>query len=480
MKKLLVCLFLFTMNIVWAQTERNERNSNSLLLSSSISITIGGAFVVNGSFPALPTERLDQFITRTYSEVKTELAKDPALANESALMKDKKLNFALRDIKLKRATGEEFSIDLKKFRLNGDFKNNPYLKNDDVIIFPPLDMDRNFVSIFGAVNKPVKFQFVEGDKFSDAIEFAQGVSNAYEKIEGYEITRLSYDGNSEQVLKYTIDQNMSLQQGDRIRVVADETSKKDFKVLVLGEVNRPGTVSITKNNTTLKEVINKAGGFKPTADLRIAELIRGSSIYSEFSKQIQALASEREEEAMNILWRTLIQPEEEDDLLMQRMSYLAEEDTIYFKVDDKMRLYRGNASINFTDLTDPQSEASNYLVKDGDLIIIPEKNDMIYVFGQIPMTGFIKYQEGKDYQFYINQAGGYGQEAKDEVFVIKGRTRNWLSTDENKNIKIEPGDYIWVPKKAPKTFKYYLDRISAVMGVVGSIATVILLVVSLK
>jgi len=471
---------LIAANVVWAQMDRTERSSTDLLMSGSISVTIGGSFIVTGSFPALPVERLDQFVTRIYNEVKAEMAKEPVIETESAVLREKRLTFAQRNIVLKRANGEELIIDLKKFRLNGEFVNNPYLKNDDVIIFPPLDMERNFISVYGAVNKPTKFQFVEGDKISDAIEFAQGLNKAYENIEGIEITRLDYNGNKEEILKYSLNENVALKRGDRIRFIADESSKRDFKVLVLGEVNRPGTVSITKNNTTLKDVISKAGGFKPTADLRIAELLRGSSIYTEFSKEIQALASEREEEAMNILWRTLVQPEEEDDLLMQRMSYLAEEDTTYFKVDDKMRLYRGNASINFTDLSDPQSDASNYIVKDGDLIIIPEKNDMIYVFGQIPMTGFIKYQEGKDYNYYINLAGGRGQEAKDEAFVIKGRTRNWISTEEHDNINLEPGDYIWVPKKAPKTFKYYLDRVSAVMGVVGSIATVILIVVSLQ
>ena len=41
-----------------------------------------------------------------------------------------------RGLILKNANGEEIIIDLAKFRVNGDFINNPYLKNDDVIIFP--------------------------------------------------------------------------------------------------------------------------------------------------------------------------------------------------------------------------------------------------------------------------------------------------------------------------------------------------------
>ena len=53
-----------------------------------------------------------------------------------------------------------------------------------------------------------------------------------------------------------------LKKGDRIRVLADETQRKDFKVLTLGEFMMPGFIPIKKEHTTLKEVVDKAGGFK--------------------------------------------------------------------------------------------------------------------------------------------------------------------------------------------------------------------------
>ena len=55
---------------------------NELSDISLISVTIGGSFIVNGSFPASMTERLDDFITRIYNEYK-QSALTAARDNES-------------------------------------------------------------------------------------------------------------------------------------------------------------------------------------------------------------------------------------------------------------------------------------------------------------------------------------------------------------------------------------------------------------
>jgi protein involved in polysaccharide export with SLBB domain len=481
MKRILLkslCALLFITTLSKAQLEEDEKSSSSFnLFKGTISVTIGGSFIVNGSFAAMPTERVDQFITRIFNETKVQKVKENALSPINEILKEKDFRYADRNILLKRVNGESIILDLKKFRLNGDFINNPYLKNDDVIVFSPLDMERNFVSIMGAVNNPNKFQYVENDKLSDAIEFAQGLNKAYEKIEKVEITRLSYDGQKDNTITLNVNDNVLLQRGDRIRVIADETSKRDFTVLVLGEVNIPGNIPITKNNSTLKEVIEKTGGFKSSADLIRTELIRGSTLFSNSLKQIQSLPAEQKKEALDNLYTTLVLPEIKEDFLMQRMSYLTEEDTLYFKIDDQLRLLRGNAAINFREFGKADSNIDSFIVNDGDIIIVPEKNDLVYVFGQVPKTGYIMYEKGKDYNYYIQLAGGLGQEAKDELFVIKGKTRNWIRVDEDKKVEIEPGDFIWVPKKTPKDFKYYVNIITPITSVVGTLVTIAILIV---
>ena len=47
------------------------------------------------------------------------------------------------------------------------------------------------------------------------------------------------------------------------------------------------------------------------------------------------------------------------------------------------------STIDFTKLNNPNSEASKYLVKDNDVIIIPSKDSSVYVFGQVLSHGHI-------------------------------------------------------------------------------------------
>ena len=275
MKRIFLIVVLFT-SICFAQSDYSSKLDDNLLSLQKISVTVGGDFFVNGSFPALSTERVDDFLTRLFNEsrqVALTAVKDRISLSE---VKREFENFALRDIKIKRIDGTELIVDLAKFRLNGDFSNNPYLRNNDVIIIPKLDLELNFVEVDGAINKPGKIQYTIGDKLSDIIFLSLGINEAYEDVNNAQISRLSYDGTKEENFVVEISQDFELKRGDRIKILAEETRKRDFKVLVVGEVLNPGYVPITKDNTTIKEVISKVGGFRPNADLNRAELIKGT------------------------------------------------------------------------------------------------------------------------------------------------------------------------------------------------------------
>ncbi|MCU7496361.1 MAG: hypothetical protein HF314_08640 [Ignavibacteria bacterium] len=426
------------------------------------SVTVGGAFVVNGTFTALPFERVDQFITRLFNQYKVQALNNLSDPGSIEMVSQKLESFSRRNILLKRNNGEEIVLDLDKFHLTGDFKNNPFLKNDDVLIFSRLDIEKDFVSVDGAVNNPVKFPFIEGDRLSDALLFARGISKVYENVTKAEIMRSNYYGTKDESIVVDVNSDIPLKRADRIRILANETGRKDYKVLVIGEVFRPGYISITKDNTTVKDIISKAGGFKPSASLINSELIRGVNTYEMLKK--------------SMLNKNNVEVE---TLMMERMSYLTEDDTSTFKIDDQLRLIRGNGLVDFTKLATDTTQ-SNFRVKDGDVIIVPQEEELVYIYGQISSPGYLAFEKGKDVNYYIQKAGGLGELAKDvdEISVIKARTRRWVPVTD-KNLEIEPGDYIWVPKKIPRTFAWYFDRymtrVGAVASIVGSIVTVILL-----
>jgi protein involved in polysaccharide export with SLBB domain len=470
MKKnfLVFYLVLFFTGVISAQSGTVQPNTSLGDLSSvlsGISVTIGGSFIVNGTFPAAATERVDQFVTRIYNQAKIEnlsLARD---GGTFKMLQEQFGDYAKRHIKLVSQNGEVRYLDLLKFRLTGDYSQNPYLKNGDVLIFPKLDLERNFVEINGAVNNPTKFQFVEGDKLSDAILFAQGINKAYDNVRYAEISRLNADGTQHSIIKVKISDDVPLKVGDRIRILAEETYRKDYYVTVEGEVKTPGTIFITKDSTTIYDVIKEAGGFTPKADLANALILRGNYLFNTSIRNTPQEILRRQFFSNNI-----------DLMMMQRMANISQEDSLFFLVDNRLRLSRGNINVDFTKVLDPTSKDSKVLVRNGDYIYVPKKQNLVYVFGQVMNPGYTEYKPGEKYDYYIRLAGGLGKTARGDVYLIKNKTRAWIELTEEENYEIEPGDLIWAPKSPYRDFDYYLQRVSTYTSIVGSIATVILLI----
>jgi polysaccharide biosynthesis/export protein len=478
MKRLLSSLVLFILVInVDAQINSglNLNSNNNMLQMGTINVTIGGEFVVTGTYPALITERVDAFITRMYDQTKQDELK---ATNDPEVMKqiDKNLNnYVLRNITLKRASGEVLKLDLQKFRLDGDFSNNPYLKNDDLIIFPQPDLEHNSFTVSGAVNNPGKFFYVEGDHLQDALELAQGINKAYENVNEVEIHRLNFDGNKLDIIHSDINSNPPIERGDGIIVVAKESQKKGFSIIVAGEVNNPGRIPITKNSTTINEVINQAGGLKDDASLKRSKLYTGNSLPilldNFYGIKINNGPNILDKNLNNFLLRF-------QNYWMYRMSNVDELDSTYFFMENELRVLLERGPVDFTKINDTTSNVSKYIVKDGDVIVIPEKEKTVYVFGQVTKPGKVNYVEGKDFDYYLNEAGGTGKYARTDIMLIKAATREWIPID-NDNAIIEEGDYIYVPRTLSKSFNYYVKTAGLYFSIIGSIATVVLLIVNL-
>jgi len=410
-------VFIFFTQLVFAQSEDDSNSKQSVVPKIiPITVTIGGDFIVTGSFSAFPTQRVDHFITQIFLEAKKEAL---SLTNEIVYTKriiEEIDKYSLRNILLKRADGTERKIDLEKFRITGNFDDNPYLLYDDVLIFPAIDITKDYVAINGAVNKPRTIQFVEGDKLSDAILFSMGISKAYENVEKAEITRQSYDGKSEQLIIVSIKDDFELKRGDRIRIIA----RGDAAELLL-----------EKDGIT---------------ELEMKDIER------------------------RLRW---------SNFEMGRLSNLTVEDTSLFLIDNELRFFNQIGNLDFSNLQDSNSEAGNFIVKDGDLILVPEFENIVNIFGQVPNSGKYNFVKGYDYKYYIKKAGGFSEFAEeDEVILIKGKGKNWIPVVDEENIVIEPGDFIWVPKEPQRTLEYYLRQASIIAGILGPIATIIVILVT--
>ncbi|PID58150.1 MAG: hypothetical protein CR986_07985 [Ignavibacteriae bacterium] len=486
-KQILIFLFLFSV-VLNAQISQDDLSSllksgNSYNLNQ-ITVTIGGEFLVNGSFSASSTERVDQLVTRIYNTAKTAImsqvsniaSNNTDQENSMVEVKYNTDDFALRNIEIIHQDGKKEIIDLAEFRLTGKFENNPYLIEGDLILFPPYDMENNSVTISGAVNKPTTFQFVEGDDLQKALFFARGINKGYKNVNKAEIYRLTDNGQTEDIIEVDLASNIKLQAGDRIRVLYKEKNNLNDKVLVLGEVENPGYIPIGKNSTRLKDVIKRAGGFTENASLKFAELFRGYDSYYALKKESIEKAFENQEISI---------PEKVSLMNFNGLEYykmfrdagLTYSNRGTFNIDLALRRSEGVSLVDFTRLEDENSKESNYILKDGDVILIPKITNEVYVWGAVAQIGGYAFNSNYSVEDYINQAGGLTDIAYgiDEIYLIKGKSRNWINVYDNDNYKVEPGDFIYVNKEIPRDFQFYLGRIATYAAIVGSVTTVIIL-----
>ena len=165
--------------------------------------------------------------------------------------------------------------------------------------------------------------------------------------------------------------------------------------------------------------------------------------------------------------------------LMDRMSNADELSLGYLNLENELRVVMNGGPVNFSDLDNPNSEVSKYIVKDGNVIIIPRNDNKVHVFGQVANPGDYEYSQGKDYKYYIDKAGGLGNYATGDIMLIKAASREWLPVDSD-SAKVEVGDYLFVPRSLSHSFNYYLGMTQTFLSIIGSAATLILLILQFK
>ena len=83
---------------------------------------------------------------------------------------------------------------------------------------------------------------------------------------------------------------------------------------------------------------------------------------------------------------------------------------------------------------------------DGDRLIVPRFNHTVRISGDVNAPNTVAYDEGKDYTYYIKQAGGFGDRAKKRNTYIIYQNGTMAMAKES---KIEPGCEVVVPTKTP-------------------------------
>lgn len=166
----------------------------------------------------------------------------------------------LRNIKVYRGGKQVTVVDVYEYILNGRLAGNIRLQENDVIVVGPYDC---LVGIQGNVKRPMFYEMRPNESVSTIVKYAGGFTgDAYKK--SVRLVRKS----GERYSVHTVDEfdlaTFKLADGDAI-TVDGMINRYENMVEVKGAVFRPGQFELGKGITTVRSLIENAGGLTEDA-----------------------------------------------------------------------------------------------------------------------------------------------------------------------------------------------------------------------
>ncbi len=358
-----------------------------------------------------------------------------------------------RNIKINSKDGSKNNYDYLSFLRLGDFSQNPFLKDGDVII---IDRINKMITINGLVKYPAHYEFKENETLASIINLAGGLLFNARK-DSIELIRFAEDSKTQFSKYYTYDyiQNnlIPLFNGDQVLVRELPEFFIPQYVTINGKVRYPGFYKIIKDKTKLTEIIKEAGGFLEDASLADATLSRTDV-------------------------ETKKDPEFERIKLIPRAD-MTDDEYDYYK--SKSRQRSGKVVTDFEKLFKENILSEDIILRTGDEINVPEKKNYITLIGQVVNPGNIIYQPGLKVEDYIQLAGGFSWRAlENDVRVVKVNTGEWIDSDDID--QLEPGDTIWILENppGPKFWSVFTTSLSVLGQVAAVIAATVAVIIATR
>lgn len=357
-------------------------------------------------------------------------------------------------------TLEVLGVDVEGI-MSGRLADVP-LRNEDVLYIPSRTdaMALQTLTIHGEVQFPGIYRYAENETIEDFIMQAGGPTEAASLVK-VDVSRRFIDPYATET-KDTLAQTFSfqikdgfvidgtpgftLQPYDEVYVRRSPGYSVQQNVTLEGEVLFAGTYTLTKKNQRLSEIIKEAGGLSKTAYANGARLIR--------QRTAEELARQ--------------------EALLQAARRSSGKDSIDVSKIDVGPTYPVGIELDKA-LEKPGSDADIVLRK-GDHIIVPEYTGTVKINGEVMYPNTTSFMEGKNLKYYINQAGGFNDNAKKSQTYIIYMNGNVAKADRKH--KPQPGCEIVVPTKN-RGNKLTTAEVLAIGTTTASISTMIATLVNL-
>ena len=359
-------------------------------------------------------------------------------------------------------TTEILPVDIRSI-MSGTSPNIALRKNDILYIPSIHDLsDRGDITVHGEVARPDSYPYADNMTLEDLIIQAGGLREAASTVR-VDVTRRVRNPRSTAdsdtigrmftfALKdgFVIDgqPGFVLQPYDEVYVRRSPSYQAQQNVKVEGEILFEGNYALTSREERLSDLVDKAGGATSYAYLRGAKLTRVAN----------ADEKKRMADVIRLMRRQL------GEEMMDSLG-IDVEDTFTVGID----LERA--------LRDPRS-SSNIVLREGDVISIPKNTNTVTINGAVMVPNTVSYSEGKDIDYYLNQSGGYSDNAKKSKKFIVYMNGEVTRVKGNGKKQIEPGCEIIVPSKSKRRTNVgeilgYATSFSSLGMMIASIANLI-------
>jgi protein involved in polysaccharide export with SLBB domain len=178
--------------------------------------------------------------------------------------------------------------------LSGQFDKYEPTTGDEVFVNEVLNRYKNRVTISGALFRPGEYELDNGLTLKGLIQKTEGLKEDAFLNRGY-IIRLKEDLSTEMLTFNTSEilsgksSDIKLKREDKITIPSIFDLKEEYKLSINGEVRNPGVFDFAEN-TTLEDIIIRAGGFREGATpkrIEVARRVRSANLLSDTTQIAQ-------------------------------------------------------------------------------------------------------------------------------------------------------------------------------------------------
>ncbi len=340
-----------------------------------------------------------------------------------------------RSVRLLRGNRLITRFDLYPFLRKGKIKHVKFQNGDTIVV----DEIGSTIEVAGNTRNPFRFEFLGKQMTGRQLEqYARPAAK---------VTHVSISGARNRkpwsvYIPYQQFLNTRLLDGDKITFRTDSITPA-IGIRIQGSFRGESYYSI-KKGSRLKEVLDYIAVDPESSDIKNIYLKR-RSIANQQKKNLS--------ESIQRLERSLLTTPSKSD---GEAAIRGKEAELMLKYVEHARQVQIEGQV----VVSENGNIANIRLEEGDIIVIPQKSDVVTVSGEVLIPQAMAYAQNVSIKDYIKRAGGFAQRADEQKLVVRHPNGK---VDIGSNLRVNPGDQIIVfPKVDPKQRQNVKDWIQII------------------